>query len=61
MKARLSTAALLFVKFLQLRHDFHVSKLVVRFTAKESYLTDCHVELGTHCPDISYRGLADTE
>jgi hypothetical protein len=32
MKARLFTAALLFVKFLHLRHDFLVSKGVVSFT-----------------------------
>jgi hypothetical protein len=40
MKARLSTAALFFVEFLQLSSDFLVSKGVVRFTARERYLID---------------------
>jgi hypothetical protein len=61
MKARLSTAALPFVKLLQLRHEFHVSKPVVRFTARDKYLIDCHVESSTDCPDIRYRDLADVE
>jgi hypothetical protein len=38
MKASLSSAALRFVKFLQLRHGFNVSKGVVRFTARERWL-----------------------
>ena len=33
----------------------------MRFNARESYLTDCHIESGTACPEISYRGLAGVE